>query len=362
MFKTLRITSFVCIAAAGVGVLFMLVFGLRSNTEIEGLLAKPSIIEQLRKTTQAGAQKDTVSLLVLQAKNFVSRINPPPPPPPPPPPKPRDEKPVQTATDVLQPNRTISGKFDLLATACYPKYPEKSLALLNLVSEGQKWYRQGESVGRFQIQEVKDGSIVLYQSGKFNSELFVPPSDSIQSLLKSDQKNPVAAKGPFSATTTFLQDSTGNAVPVSVNGVQPVLSETSSAGTLPQGNTENAVPVTASGVRPVLPQGTGQARVPPGAVRIGQPEPLPTVESSQPQPPESEPTPAEQKVSVEESIAGIKQIMNESREGMPDAERQEENKAWEDLLKVLEEEKKSLENAEGQARPASDANENTDKR
>jgi len=323
MLKTLRITGIVSVAAAAAGVLFVLVFGLRSDAKIEGLLALPSIVEQLKKTDRGGTQeKDMVSPLVSQAKAFALRINPPPPPPPPPAPKPKDGGEVQTATDVVQPNRAFSGKFDLLATAQYAKYPERSLALLELVAEGQKWYRQGESVGRFKIQEVKEGSIVLFQNGKFDSEMFVPLPPPSQSLLKSDQNNPVSSRRPYSPPAA-----------------------------VPQDNAKNAVPAAADGVEPVLPTQARQSQIPTGTVRMGRRMPA-RPEVSQPQPvsepepqPEREPTHAERVAAANESIAGIKQIMNESVEGQSDAEREEQNKAWADLLKVLEEEKKTLENA-----------------
>lgn len=315
MLKTLRITSFVCIAAAAIGVIFVLLFGLRKNSDIEALLAKPSVVDNLRKTNQSAAQvADSVSPLISEAKAFALRINPPPPPPPPPPVAPVESGPVETAQDVVSPNRTFSSKFNLLGTVHYTTSPQKSLALLDLVSEGQKWFRQGETVGRLTIHEIKEGSVILYSNGKFDSELFVPAPTPVRSLLKSDNNWSSTSPRPSSAPTENVK-SVGRGRPVKA---QPVSQPTMTVAP-PQSPSDN-IPTNTPDVSPAL--AIRQARAP-----------------------EPEPTPQERKASIEESISGIKQIMNETRESLSDAERQEENKAWVDLLKVLEEEKKAIENA-----------------
>jgi hypothetical protein len=319
MLRTLRITSFISIIAAAGTVVFVMIFGWRQNAEVQAFLDQPSIVEQLKKTTNTMAQKvDAVSPLVTQAAAFALRIDPPPPPPPPPQPK-KDEN-TQTEETKIKvpppppppPPKTV--KFDLVATAKYKSHPEKSLALLNMVSEGDKWYRQCETVGRFTIHEVKEGSIVLYQNGKKDTELFVPPPAPVKSLLKADQTTASITKGPSSVS----EQPAGAAQPATIHpttGIEPVLSDAVS------GDATGAVRIT----RTASP--TGSSIVP---IR-------------QPRQPEPEPTIEDRKQSLDESISGIKQLMGEAREGQTEAERQEENKAWVDLLKILQQEKENLE-------------------
>ncbi|MEN6308767.1 MAG: hypothetical protein ABFD91_13555 [Anaerohalosphaeraceae bacterium] len=324
MLRTLRITSFISIIAAVGAVVFVMIFGWRQNAEVQAFLDQPSIVEQLKKTTNTMAQKvDAVSPLVTQAAAFALRIDPPPPPPPPPQPKKVEnpQPPVQPpvtpqGSGITPPPKTV--KFDLVATAKYKSQPEKSLALLNMVSEGYKWYRQGETVGRFTIHEVKEGSIVLFQNGKKDTELFVPPPMPVKSLLKGDQKAVPVAMGPSSVS----EQPAGVAQPAAAHpatGAEPVLSDQSQPGT--------------------VPDSTGAVRV----TRTTSPTTSTIVPIRQPRQPEPEPTVEERKQSLDESISGIKQLMGEAREGQTEAERQEENKAWIDLMKILEQEKENLE-------------------
>jgi hydrogenase maturation factor HypE len=50
----------------------------------------------------------------------------------------------------------------------------------------------------------------------------------------------------------------------------------------------------------------------------------------------------QQKQALDENIAGIKELMNNSAEGMTEAEIQEQQKAWKELLDLLENEKRNL--------------------
>jgi PAB1-binding protein PBP1 len=77
------------------------------------------------------------------------------------------------------------------------------------------------------------------------------------------------------------------------------------------------------------------------------PAPVPVAPPEPPVEPEPVMTPQQQRQSIEESIAGIKEMMNSSTEGMSPEEIQEQNKAWKELLEVLEAEKKNLEQNSG---------------
>lgn len=344
MVRTLRITSLISVAAACAGALFVLVFGFKPNSEIQSYLSQDSVFEQLKKKTGAVVQKDDkISPLVLQAAKFKERIDPTPPPPPPrpvpPPPSPVTKPaPVQVATQVVQ-QKAIPSKFDLIGTASYTDRPEKSLALLNLVSEGYKWVRQGEKIGQSTIHEIKDGSVILYQNGKKEKELFVPkPQSPFKSLLKSDQSASVSRQRPSSATTTL----TTEAEAVELAG--------STAVKAPGGETINLPGIDSSPSSDI----SGQRRESTGNVRIRRSLGVAPVPVDPPQA-VSAPvlTPEQQKQSLDESISGIKEIMNVPVEGMSEEELQEQANAWKDLLVLLENEKKNLEQNSGS--PSGDA-------
>jgi len=335
MLKTLRITSLSVAAVAVMGVIFVLIFGLRPNEKIRWFLDQESIVEQMRKQKQSVVLKDdTISPLVTQAKAFALRIDPPPPPPPPPP-KPGPTQNTQTPTAVKPPSPPPpppprATNFKLVATARYTDYPKKSMALLDLVSEGLKWFRQGDDVGHFKINQVKDGSIVLYQNGKFSSELSVPPQpQTVKSLLKSD-----AGSGPAGVSVPAGASASAEVKP-------PVL--------------PSAAPADKQQIRPVriTTQRTGQDESPAAAAmrspRVPAPEPVPVpVPVPVPEPkPEPVMTLQQQKESLDESINSVREMIGSPPAGSRDpAALAEDAKAWKELLEILEQERKNLDNTE----------------
>jgi hypothetical protein len=340
MVRTLRITSLVSVAAACASAVFVLVFGFKPNSEIQAQLSQVSIVEQLKQKSGTVTQKeDKVSPLVTQAKAFALRIDPPPPPPPkivvPPPPPPGPKPEVRTAMDVVAPPKK-QAKFDLAGTAHYKDHPEKSLALLNLVSEGFKWVRQGEKVGQITIHEIKDGSVVLYQNGQKDTELFVPkPESPLKSLLKSEQSVSASIPRPSSTSTMLTTE-----VEAAGQSTKPM------AVSSPSGEQINLPGINGASVsdnpaRRHESPGNVRIRRSSGATPVAPPAPV----APPPPPPVQEPvlTPEQQKQSLDESISSIREMMKTPMEGMSEEERQEQTKAWKDLLDLLESEKKSLE-------------------
>ncbi len=142
-------------------------FGLSGDEKMEAFLAAPGKAQQLKQQgIQHSSREDQVSPLVLRARDFALRINPPPPPPPPVarsarltpkegPPRPAGDVPVQ---------------FELMGTGYFPDKPEKSWALVNEVGKGMHWIKSGESIGHIKIEQIKDGSIVI-KDGEKSSEL-----------------------------------------------------------------------------------------------------------------------------------------------------------------------------------------------
>ena len=175
---------------------FLGIAGLKPDKKIQAILNKESAIAKFRKLKldELNQDKDKESTLVTEAKAFALRIDPPPPPKPPEPKKkpvaekPNIPTPRQPARLPNPPKKVKTSKFSLVATCRYENVPDKSLALLNIVSEGNKWVRQGETVGHLTVQEVKDGSIVLYQDEEFNTEIFVPEKRPTGKSLIRDEK------------------------------------------------------------------------------------------------------------------------------------------------------------------------------
>lgn len=344
MLKTLRIASiFTVIAAAGV-IIAVGIIALRPDPEIQAFLAREGVVEQFRKQIeQVPQKKDAVSPLESAAKAFALRIDPPPPPPPPKPPAPPkpqprpNPKPEPVRPPVERNRPQMSAKFTLIATARYPKQPEKSMALLKNLQNEFTWYRQGEQVGHLKIHEIRDGSIVLYQGDQFNSEIYMPVPPSGQTLLKSDQ----TADGPRGPSTVSVStvDQTGEEMVISTTPSAPAASAESSS----------AEPTLSAGRRTI------PSRLPGGTQRR-----LPVSERPRSRPVRSVPyvpqqTPEQQKESIQESISSIESIMNRPPvEGQSQEAYEAEQEAWKQLLKALAAEKQNLEEMTEESRKSSE--------
>lgn len=312
MIRTLRITSFLLAAVALCGVVVLVVLGLKGDPEILAFLGKEGVVSKMKNQAQAAPQKeDAASPLVTQAQKFALRIDPPPPPVPVTPPAPSQPRPQQPVTPppvtpvappVVTPPQS-TGRYTLLATARYAEFPDRSLALFKPVVGPAKWHRQGESLGHLNIHEIRDGSVVLYQAGRMNSELFVPkPVARGKSLLKSDTP---AAAGPSPAVA---------ATQGPVSPPTDAAAEAADAG--------RAVRVTR----------TSPPRTVDAAARVQR---VVT--------PPREPTREEQRDSIQQSIVSIGEIMNRSEGYVSEDEQRKEQEAWMELLKVLQQEKAALE-------------------
>ena len=186
MLRTLKIAKMVVAAVAICFIAYLAVSGLKPDGQTEAISSKQSAVEAFR--TLSGLpdhSSNKGSEFVRQAHEFALRIN-----------SPKSEV-ITVLDDDSELLEEISTKithpdpppppprFSLVATCRYEDYPEKSLAQLSILAKGKKWVRQGDSVGRLTIHEVKDGSIVLYQGQTMKAEIFVPPTKEIKSLLKS---------------------------------------------------------------------------------------------------------------------------------------------------------------------------------
>lgn len=333
MLKTLRITSIIALAATVCCVIAIVVLGLRGDSEILAYLSNPGVVDKAKDEIQADeSKKDVESPLVAQLKAFALRIDPPPPPKPKvevkPEVKPKPEiaraKPEPKKIEPPRPKTSVNAKFTLLATVQCEADPTRSMALLQQSGAKQEWFRQGESVGHLDVDEVRNGSVVFSQGGRNQQELYVPAKPVVKSILKDENSQPISQTGPGSINVTFGTESDPDAaavVTVSDHAAEPATTE---SGRVRLQRSRSEISARREATEPI------RTRVAP-RVR----------------------TPKEQKVEIESNISGIQEIM--SREAIGDPEQQQkENEAWMKLLKVLGEEKENLEKAAEKA-PQADA-------
>lgn len=292
MIKTLKITGILAVVFALALVVVLARLALRGDQKTKEFLDSAGIIQNYQRNDRdKGADGEQKSPLVQEAEAFALRLNPP---------KPkktaRKKAParasgskgsVATKPSLPKPKLAVRANFKLMATCVYQLDPMRSLALLDLTAKGTKWVRQGETVGHLTIHEIKDGSVVLYQNGKQNSEIFTPPPKSGRSLLKSDaSSNQRSAQMPRQPAGAAVQ-------------------------------------------RSALPQtGVSDAK---SARRRAQP---------------AKPSAAQQEEVLLENIAGIQQVMDtektKKKKGKTDKEKEDELRMLDELFKMLVQEHDEL--------------------
>jgi len=177
MIKTLRVTSVVAVVLAVVFFVFPVVFGVRSDEQVEEFLNSPGVIAKFNK---ARGDKDKrsesqISPLVKESQAFALYLNPPT--------KPKQQaQPIRKATTTPRPQGPVSPKFKLMGTSYYASRPELSLALIDEPGKGSRWVRQSSEVSHLIIEQVKDGLVVI-RDGKRTFEL-VPERPKERSLLQ----------------------------------------------------------------------------------------------------------------------------------------------------------------------------------
>jgi len=177
MVKTLRITTVIAAVLAVFFLLFLAVFGVRSDEDAEEFLNSASVIEKFAKARGARS-KDSSSQtppLVKQAQAFGLYLNPPAQAPT------KPKMPVSTRRTGVRPSQ-VSAKFELVGTSFHASHPELSLALIDQPGKGLCWVRQSSRVGHLLIDQIKDGLVVI-KDGERTFEL-APARPERISLVK----------------------------------------------------------------------------------------------------------------------------------------------------------------------------------
>ncbi|MDD5134775.1 MAG: hypothetical protein PHP01_05135, partial [Phycisphaerae bacterium] len=178
------------------------------------LLSTPGTAEQLR-VTYAGkktSEKDRQTPLIIQAKEFALRIDPPPPPPPP----------VRSTPSpgIRRPQASVSAKFKLVGTSYHIGDEGNSWALIDEVGKGWHWVKLGGVVGHLKIEKIGSG-VVLIRDGTSTYELTAERKqkpDYVKSYTGTDPNSSTPGIWHSSGESTnqvFSAESTQNqAVPV----------------------------------------------------------------------------------------------------------------------------------------------------
>ena len=172
-------------------------------SERADFLDKPTVIENFRKAGITKSDKDKIPPLVTEAIAFALRIDPPEVirTTPTKDPKDKTDKTIPNVLTKIAKAITRTSTFKLVATCRYEKFPEKSLALLDITSKGLVWVQQGDMLGSYDIHQINDGSIELLQ-GKISSIINVPKKNPIRSLLKGSGDTITTTVSPVNITRT----------------------------------------------------------------------------------------------------------------------------------------------------------------
>jgi hypothetical protein len=154
MIKTLRITSVVAAILAGIFFVFPVVYGVRSDKNVDEFLKLPSVKEKFESASDSRAKTvgSRTSPLVEQAEAFASYLNPS---------KTTAPKPSITARTTIDSKLSVTPKFRVFATSVCATNPQLSLALIDEPGKGRYWVRQSDKVGHLLVDQVKDGFVVI---------------------------------------------------------------------------------------------------------------------------------------------------------------------------------------------------------
>lgn len=179
MVKTLRITSIVAALLAIAVFAFPVLYGVKTDENIQKFLNSPGVIEKFRAISGNKIQTpaNQVHPLVQQSQVFAKIINPPDPPAQP------GTRGQNSGRTVVSTPPTLKPIFSVTTTSVCEAHPELSLALINEPGKGTSWVKQGSNVNHLLIEKIQDG-LVIARNGeetfqvKTDEKKFTPVSFS----------------------------------------------------------------------------------------------------------------------------------------------------------------------------------------
>ncbi|MHC4154763.1 MAG: hypothetical protein ACYST6_07560 [Planctomycetota bacterium] len=218
MIKTLRITSIIAAILAAGFIVFPMIFGFRSDEDIERFLNSPSVIDRYRQKGDKPQPDVETSPLVAQAMKFAGYINPPKPVPSSTPQVGRrTEGPVGPPPPIPE---VSTAKFNVVATSYHESRPDMSVALIDQPGAGRRWVREGAKVMHLTVEQIKEGAIMV-KGGQGVFELAVPKVREVNLL---DDGSPSASAGVPASVPASIASSLTLEAPVDTGGriTQPV--------------------------------------------------------------------------------------------------------------------------------------------
>lgn len=178
MIKTLRITTIITAALAGVFLIFPVVFGRRADEQIKQFLSAPGVVEKFKQAegNQVKPGESQSSPLVKQAQLFASYLNPRV--------EPRPTIPRRSLPITPPKPPRASAHFKLIGTSVHETRPEESVAFISEPGSGLRWVKPGDELGHVTIEQIKDGLIVYRDSEGNPHEEPAQPRQPEMSLLE----------------------------------------------------------------------------------------------------------------------------------------------------------------------------------
>ena len=187
MIKTLRITSIVAAILAGIFLVSSVVFGVRSDEQVEEFLNSAGVVEKFNQSegNKVRRSENQVSPLVQQAQAFALYLNPP---------EPKKAVTQRKGPRIpLPPTPPPPPQFKVIGTCVHASNPEQSLVFIDEPGKGMHWVRQSSVVSHLVIEQIKDGLIVVKDNER-TFELAAEQRPTKNVLLVGPSSGPIGSK------------------------------------------------------------------------------------------------------------------------------------------------------------------------
>ncbi len=220
MVKTLRITSIVAALLAIAVFAFPVIYGVKTDENIQKFLNSPGILEKFKAISGNRVQTTTpqVNPLVQQSQAYALIINPPAPPAPS---GGGTVIPGKTTVQILPPSTV---QFTVESTSFCETNPALSLALINEPGKGTYWVRQAGTVNHQLIEQIKDG-VVIVNNGRESVEIKIDEKKFTPAPAAGTKGVAKGAAAPSKTTVRPTTPVTPPPAPPSVPAKAPVVTQ-----------------------------------------------------------------------------------------------------------------------------------------
>jgi hypothetical protein len=194
MVNTLRITSVLAAGMAIALISFSVVYGFRSDTNVDEILESPTVLEQLEETKDSRPQQANAmeSRLVVQAKKFALHLNPPARP---------VQKPVESKGGAITVRPTTPppppAKFQVVGIS-HSTDPNLSRAMISETGTDPRWVCLEDSIGHHKVIAINETGITLSN----NQEVVMEQRPHISLVMKEGEVRPERTRSVAEAQRT----------------------------------------------------------------------------------------------------------------------------------------------------------------